>query len=292
MIPTLNAVTAGGGLALADYISLAARNDFSGVDFSIQTVADAVEQNGFDAVAKLFEQPKVLPAAFGLPVEWRKDEETYQRGLEQLPRLAKLAQDLDCTRCGTWVLPDNGEPVGEYAARSKKRFAEMAQVLAEQGIRLGLEFLGPQHFRPDPDNVWFYDLPGTIDVVEEIEDEYSLENLGVLIDGWHWYTSGGTMMDLAAIPLEKIVHVHVNDAPDLPLHQQQDKERLLPGESGVIDVVGLLKTLGALGYDGPVAVETFSNVLRDMAPEEAARRAGESMIKIFAAAGIEPLRLV
>ena len=126
MIPTLNAVTAGSGLPLADYVSLAARNGFSGVDFSIQTVADAVAQEGFDAVANIFEKHKVLPAAFGLPVEWRKDESTYQQGLEQLPQLAKLAQDLDCTRCGTWVLPDNGEPLEEYAARSKKRFAEMA----------------------------------------------------------------------------------------------------------------------------------------------------------------------
>jgi len=292
MIPTLNAVTAGSGLALADYISLAARNGFVGVDFSIQTVAEAVERNGFDAIAKLFEQHKVLPAAFGLPVEWRKDEAAYQRDLEQLPRLAKLAQDLDCTRCGTWVLPDNGEPVQEYAARSKKRIAEMAAILTQQGVRLGLEFLGPQHFRPNPANVWFYDLPGVVEVVAEIEDEYTLENLGVLIDGWHWYTSGGTMMDLASVPLEKIVHVHVNDAPDLPLHQQQDKERLLPGESGVIDVVGMLKTLDALGYDGPVAVETFSNILREMNAEEAARLAGESMTKIFAAADIEPLRLM
>ena len=292
MIPTLNAVTAGSGLPLADYISLAACNGFSGVDFSIQAVADAVAQNGFDDVASLFEKHKVLPAAFGLPVEWRKDEATYQQGLEQLPQLAKLAQDLDCNRCGTWVLPDNGEPLQEYATRSKKRFAEMAQILTEQGIRLGLEFLGPQHFRPDLDNTWFYTLPGVIEVIEEIEDAYSLENLGVLIDGWHWYTSGETMMDLAAVPLEKIVHVHINDAPDLPIHEQQDKTRLLPGESGVIDVVGLLKTLGALGYDGPVAVETFSEALSAMPPEEAAHHAGQSMTKIFAAAGITPMRLV
>ena len=292
MIPTLNAVTAGGGLSLADYVSLAARNGFSGVDFSIQAVADAVAQDGFDAVANIFETHKVLPAAFGLPVEWRKDESTFQQGLKELPRLAKLAQDLDCTRCGTWVLPDNGEPLEEYAARSKKRFAEMAKILAEQGIRLGLEFLGPQHFRPDPDNAWFYDLPGVMEVIEEIEEEHIIENLGVLIDGWHWYTNGGTMMDLAAVPLEKIVHVHINDAPDLPIHEQQDKTRLLPGESGIIDVVGLLKTLGALGYDGPVAVETFSETLNAMNPEEAARHAGQSMTKIFADAGIEPLRLM
>lgn len=292
MIPTLNAVTAGGGLPLADYISLAARNNFSGVDFSIQLVADTVAQDGFDAVASLFETHKVLPAAFALPVEWRKDEAIYQQGLEELPRLAKLAQDLDCNRCGTWVLPDNGEPVQEYASRSKKRFAEVAGILTEQGIRLGLEFLGPQHFRPDPDNVWFYTLPGAMDVIEEIEREHTLENLGVLIDGWHWYTSGGTMMDLAAVPLEKIVHVHINDAPDLPIHEQQDTTRLLPGESGIIDVVGLLKTLGALGYDGPVAVETFSETLRAMNPEDAARHAGQSMTKIFEAAGVTPMRLM
>lgn len=291
MIPTLNATTAGAGLPLDQFIALAARNGFNGVEFSIRAVADEVAEHGFDATAGYFEEHKVLPAAFGLPVEWRKDEDTYRRGLEELPRLAKLAQDLDCNRCCTWVLPDDGGPVEEYAARSKKRFAEMAQVLAEQGIRLGLEFLGPQHFRPRPDNVWFYDLPGALQVIEEIERDAIIENLGFLIDCWHWYTSGGTMMDLASVPLEKIVHIHVNDAPDLPLHEQQDTERLLPGESGMIDLVGFLKTLNALGYDGPVAVETFSSALRAMNAEDAARHAGESMKKIFAAAGIKPMVL-
>jgi len=292
MIPSLNAVTAGAGLPLAEFIKLAAVNHFSGVDFSIAAVAQEVADQGYDAIAGLFEEHKVLPAAFGLPVEWRKDEATYQKGLAELPALAKLAQDLDCTRCVTWVLPDNDEPVAEYATRSKRRFAEMAQILTEQGIRLGLEFLGPQHFRPHQDNVWFYDLHGALEVIDEIEAEHELENLGVLIDCWHWYTSGGTMMDLAATPLEKIVHVHINDAPDLPLHEQQDKERLLPGASGIIDLVGFLKTLNALGYDGPVAVETFSSELRAMNPAEAAHHAGESITKIFSAAGIEPLKLL
>lgn len=292
MIPTLNAVTAGGGLTLPDFISLAARNGFHGVDFSIQAVARYEAEHGFDATAQLFEEPKVLPAAFSLPVEWRKDEKIYQQDLEQLPRLAKLAQDLDCNRCVTWVLPDNGEAAAEYAARSKRRFVEIAQILSEQGIRLGLEFLGPLHFRIQPENVWFYDLSGALQAIEEMEDEFPLENLGVLIDCWHWYTSGGRMMDLAAVPLEKIVHVHINDAPNLPLEVQQDKERLLPGQSGVIDVVGFLKTLNALGYDGPVAVETFSSELKVMDAEAAARHAGQSMRDIFAASGITPLHLL
>ncbi|HVF85266.1 MAG TPA: hypothetical protein VM821_04745, partial [Abditibacteriaceae bacterium] len=115
MIPTLNSVTAGGGLALPQFVQLAAENGFNGVEYSIGEAAQLVEQTSFEEVAAIFETPMVLPVVFGLPVEWRKDEDTFQEGLAKLPALAKLAQDLDCTRCTTWVLPNGGIPVQEYA---------------------------------------------------------------------------------------------------------------------------------------------------------------------------------
>jgi sugar phosphate isomerase/epimerase len=123
-------------------------------------------------------------------------------------------------------------------------------------------------------------------------DEAQLENLGLLVDCWHWYTSGGTTMDLASIPIEQVEHVHINDAPDIACDAQIDNVRLLPGASGVIDIVGFLKTLGAIGYDGPVAVETFSEELKQLTPEEATSRAATSVYSVFQAAEIEPLRLV
>jgi sugar phosphate isomerase/epimerase len=205
--------------------------------------------------------------------------------------LAKLAQDLDCTRCTTWVLPDGGVPAEEYANVSLRRFGQIGRVLEEQGIRLGLEFIGPAHFRTNPDNVWFYDIPGALDVVAKIQEGFTLENIGLLVDSFHWYTSGGTPMDLAAIPIEQIVHVHVNDAPDVAREAQQDQVRLLPGE-GIIDLQAFLQTLDAVGYDGPLAVETFSKELNALAPQEAAARAGRSVQESLARAGIKPLRLV
>jgi sugar phosphate isomerase/epimerase len=293
MIPSLSPVTAGSGLALPQYVDLARRHGFSGVEFSIEEVAQLVEAQGFESVAQLFETaPKVLPVTFGLPVEWRKDEATFREGLEKLPALAKLAQDLDCTRCLTWVLPDSGEPVAEYSARSTQRFGEIGAVLSEQGVRFGLEFLGPAHFRTNPQNVWFYNIAGALQVVEEIEDRFELQNMGLLIDCWHWYTAGDMLMDLAAVPLEKIVHVHINDAPQIAVENQIDNVRLLPGASGVIDIVGFLSTLNALGYDGPVAVETFSEELKTLPPDEAAARAAEAIDRVLQAADIEPTRLL
>jgi sugar phosphate isomerase/epimerase len=292
MIPTLNAVTAGAGLSLAEYVHLAARHGFSGVEFSIEAAAASVQETSFADVAAIFEIHKVLPTVFGLPVEWRKDEETFHAGLERLPSLAKLAQDLDCTRCCTWVLPDGGVPVQEYAETSTRRFVEIARVLEEQGVRLGLEFIGPAHFRTNPENVWFYNIPGALEVVATVAEQGKLENVGLLVDCFHWHTSGGTPMDLAAIPIWQVVHVHVNDAPDVLLEQQQDGVRLLPGASGVIDIEAFMKTLDALGYDGPVAAETFSDELRALPADEAAARAGAAMHSIFERTNITPVRLL
>ena len=55
-----------------------------------------------------------------------------------------------------------------------------------------------------------------------------------------------------------------------------DFERLLPGE-GVIDLTAFLGALRHIGYDGPVAVETFSKSLAALGPEEAARRTAEAV---------------
>ncbi len=81
--------------------------------------------------------------------------------------------------------------------------------------------------------------------------------------------------------------VHINDAvegrdPD----EQIDKERRLPGESGVIDLKGFLQELKAIGYTGPVTPEPFSEKLREMEPRDAIRATAEALMKVWTEAGI------
>ena len=279
MIASLSPVTAGAGLPLAQQVALCARHGFAGLETSIESVRDM----GVDAARSLFQNADVTPVTFGLPVEWRKDDATFRAGLAQLPMLARLASDLGIARCTTYVLPSTDAPAADYAATSMRRFAEIAAVLDEQNIRLGLEFLGPQQFRPDPNNVWFYDIAGALAVADEINQKAGTRNVGLLVDSWHWHAGGGTQMDLASIPLEQIVHVHINDAPrGVALPDLVDNVRELPGETGEIDVRGFLSTLRALGYDGPVAVETFSKALNEMSPDEAAAMAAKATLSALA----------
>jgi sugar phosphate isomerase/epimerase len=289
MISTLNPVSAGGGLPLDQYVALAARHGFAAADFNLLEAHGL----GLEAAAAIFESNGILPATFGLTVEWRKDEDTFREGLEKLPELAKFAQDLDCQRCCTWVLPDGGVPVAEYRATSVARFTEIAKILADNGVRFGLEFIGPHHFRTNPENVWFYDILGGLEVADEVNSRAGTLNVGLLVDCYHWHTAQNSTMDLATIPLEQVVHVHINDAPTgVAILDLQDGVRELPGVTGAIDIVGFLSTLGALGYDGPVAAETFSEKLRNMAPDEAAALTSAAVKNVFEAAGVKPLHLL
>ena len=279
MIASLSPVTAGAGLPLAEQVALCARHGFAGLEINI----GAVREMGVDNARALFQGSDVQPVTFGLPVEWRKDDATFRDGLAQLPELARLAAELGISRCTTWVLPAPDAPLEAYIATSTQRFVEIARILAERDIDFGLEFLGPQQFRPDPDKFWFYDIAGGLQVADEINAQAGTRNVGLLVDCWHWYASGGTLMDLASIPLEQIVHVHINDAPaDVAVSDLVDNVRELPGVTGEIDVRGFLSTLKALGYEGPVAVETFSEKLNAMSPDEAAAAAAKATLEAMA----------
>jgi sugar phosphate isomerase/epimerase len=84
------------------------------------------------------------------------------------------------------------------------------------------------------------------------------------------------------------VVVHVNDAPaGIARDDQIDTVRTLPMETGIIDLVGFMRALQEVGYDGPVMPEPFSRRINDLAatdPETAAREAARSMDTLWRAA--------
>ena len=68
-----------------------------------------------------------------------------------------------------------------------------------------------------------------------------------------------------------------------PIDEQTVSERLLPGESGVIDLAGFFGALRAIGYDGPVTCEPTHPMWSSIAAEDAAQRAAASLRKFIPA---------
>ena len=78
-----------------------------------------------------------------LPVQFREDEQTLKKGLNELPRLAEGLQKANATRVSTWIMPTHAEL--NYLKNFKQhteRLREVAKILGDYGLRFGLEYVG------------------------------------------------------------------------------------------------------------------------------------------------------
>jgi sugar phosphate isomerase/epimerase len=181
-------------MALPDAIELAAATSFEGLDFCIGDAADLAGQRGDQYVKDLFAKANVRVGNWGCPVDFRRDEVTYQAGMSNLPRQAYLAQQLGATRCATGMLPFSDElRFMEHFELIAGRLRPVAQILADHGLRLGLEFVGPHTLR----QAHKFGFISTLDGVLALCSAIGVGNVGLLLDSFHWYTSHGTASDLA-----------------------------------------------------------------------------------------------
>jgi sugar phosphate isomerase/epimerase len=279
MYPALEPGAIGVDLPSEECARVAAGAGFKGIGVSIEAAAADI-----GGVRSVLEKNKLLPAAWGLPVEFRADEESYRQGLAGLSRLAKAAKQIGADRCSTWILPfSDSLTFAQNLELHRTRLRGCAEVLADHGCRLGLEFVGPKTLRQGHTHEFIHTMDGMLDLCQAI----GTGNVGLLLDCFHWYTSHGSLEDLRRLSDALVVDVHINDgaegrAPD----QQIDNDRRLPGESGVIDLVGFLTGLKEIGYTGPVVPEPFSKKLRGLPPEEAIRLTAESVLNVWRAAGV------
>ena len=276
MYLSLNPTIVSGRVGWPDFARLAAKVGFPGVDVDLGAAIKA----GLPATNALLAELKIKPAAVNLPVEFRKDDAAFRHDLERLGDRSSFAAAIGCPRMITWIMPSNKTPKAELRPVYLKRFRAIADVLARSHVRLGLEFLGPLHLRRMEPYEFIWRMPDMLAFAIECG-----ANVGLLLDVWHWHHAGATTDDILQAGKERIVHVHFNDAPNLPPEQIRDDQRLMPGE-GVIDLVAFLHALKKIGYADALSVEVFGRGLKDMTPEAAARLALDKSSAVMQKAGV------
>jgi len=215
----------------------------------------------------------------GLPTNFRRDENQFKQDMERLPKQAGILRQLGVKRIATWIMPGHNELTYlQKFNQLKRRFREIANVLNDYDIRLGLEFVGPRTTRSRFRFPFICSHIGMMELVEAI----GTGNVGLLLDSWHWYTAHGTVEELLKLSNKDIVHIHVNDAPSgIPVDKQVDNRRKLPVTTGVIDMKGFINALVKIGYDGPVECEPFDQELRRMDDNAALEKTIMSLKRIW-----------
>ncbi len=276
MYLSLNPTIVAGRVPWPEFARLAAKVGFPGVDVDLGAAMKA----GLSVTNALLAELKIKPAAINLPVEFRKDDAVFAQDLDKLGDAASFSAAIGCPRMVTWIMPSSKTPKAELRALYLKRFRACADVLARSHVRLGLEFIGPLHLRRQEPYEFIWRMPEMLAFARECGS-----NVGLLLDVWHWHHAGATTEDIIKAGKDAIVHVHFNDAPKLPPDQIRDNERLMPGE-GVINLVGFLQALQQIGYQDALSVEVFGRFLKEMTPEDAARRALETARAVMRKAAI------
>jgi sugar phosphate isomerase/epimerase len=264
---------------LPETIALAHRHGFESVAPDAGYLGK-LSDDQLDELRADLKQKGLVWGAAGLPVEFRRDDAAFRAGMEELPAFAAALNRAGATRVGTYLLPAHDELT--YVAnfrRHARRLGEVASVLGDHGLRLGLEYVGPRTMWTAARYPFLHTLAETRDLIDEI----GRGNVGVVLDSWHWYTAGETVEDLNGLTGAEVVACDLNDAPrSVPLEQQRDGVRELPAATGVIDLKAFLGALVAMGYDGPARAEPFNATLRTMPPDEAVATTARAMKKAFA----------
>lgn len=275
MFLSLNSVLLQGRVPWPGFARLAAQTGFPGTDIMLRPAMEAGAAATNDLLAGL----KLRPAVVEFPVEFRKDDPTFQASLAGLDDAARFAAAIHCPRMMTYVMPSSDIPKDKLRPIYKERFRKSAKILARYDVRLGLEFLGPLELR----KAYRYEFIWKMNEMLAFAKECG-PNVGLLLDSWHWHHAGATPEDIVAAGRDRIVHVHFNDSPDLPPDQIHDNQRLLPGE-GVINLTGFLQALHRIQYNDALSVEVFGRT-KEMTPEAAAKAGLESALAVFRKAGV------
>ncbi|MFB5663424.1 sugar phosphate isomerase/epimerase family protein [Alteribacillus sp. HJP-4] len=264
-----------------EYITLASRHGFASIDTDGKSLRNLIESERIDNARSLLEKHQIDIGAIGLDVEWRGSEEQFQSGIAGLAADSEAASALGCQTCMTYILPSTDYLPAQFMAAAVRRLRVCARILGSYGIQLALEFVGPHHLRKNWEHPFIWNLEHTLDFIDAIDEK----NTGLLIDAYHCYTNNISNETLASLNPAQIVHVHINDAKDLPVEELLDNDRLYPGE-GVIDLEGFLQALKQAGYEGPVAQEILTQHPPKEGPEYLIQKSAAAFDRLFTSAGV------
>ncbi len=199
-----------------------------------------------------------------------RDASGHSGLLEECEELCRIAAGLDCPYI---VVVPGSTPDGMSRAgvteESARVLAELAGIAEQYGIGLAFEFLGQTDCSVQ-----------TLAHADEIVRTVARENVGLVIDSFHFYAGGSSIESIEALDPQRLFIFHINDAEDRPREELEDRHRLLPG-LGILPLKEIAGALRRIGYDGVASVEIFRPEYWERDPFELAREAHAATAKVL-----------
>lgn len=262
---------------LATDIRAASAAGFDCLEIWASKLKSFLNAGSTDELKSLFEEQQIEPYSINsIERITFRDAEGHARLLEECEELCRIASAINCPYIVVvpGLLPD-GKNWNEVVEESVSVLGELGRIAEAQGVALAFEFLGQPRCSVQ-----------TLSQAAEIVGYVERENVGLVLDSFHFYAGGSNVESIDALDAQKLFIFHINDAEDLPREKLEDGHRLLPG-LGILPLQEITSALRRIGYDRVTSVEIFRPEYWERDPQELARAAHEAVKRVLAKAGIE-----
>lgn len=243
-------------------IKAASQAGYDFVEIWAKKMEAYLSDHSIDDLNDLFKKGKLKPLAIN-SVEFVTFNSSWEKTntMNMIKRYAEVADKIGCPYI---VLVPSSRPP---AVSDKEVYKESVSVLQEISdkfknykVRFAFEFLG-----------FSWCSVSTLEQDFKIVKGVGRNNIGLVLDTFHFYAGGSAIQSIKNVDQEKIFILHINDAENLPEEKLQDAHRLFPGE-GVIPLQEIMARLKEIHYDGPVSIEMFRPEYWAQPAEEVARK--------------------
>jgi 2-keto-myo-inositol isomerase len=258
--------------SLATDIAAARAAGFSDLEIWSAKLRRHLAENSVAQLRGLFEDASVKPLSINsIEHITFRNEDDYADILGQCDELSSVAAELGCPYVVVvpGKLPKQDATREQIVAESVRVLGELGEIAGLHGVSLGFEFLGQT-------DCSVQDLA----LADEIVTAVDRDNVGLVVDSFHFYAGGSTLESIAALRPDRLFVFHINDAEDLPRDQLQDSHRLLPG-LGILPLQQMIQAFHRIGYDEVASVEIFRPEYWERDPFELALEARLAMEKVL-----------
>jgi len=247
-----------------------------------------LKENGPEYTAGLLKRHGIQPAAFAFSAAFNAcfTDDQFEESLAVFEKDLSLGRKAGFTCCVGYVQPSSDRlTFQDHFRLLVRRLRRITPLLSAYDVHLGLEFIGPTTMRIRRKHDFIHTLDGIRSMIAAADAQAMV---GLKLDTMHWYTSGGGVLDIEKLAPEEVIYVEINDGLKGAFNRftLPEFERELPGVTGIIDISGMLATLDAIGFKGPVVVEPWNERLRKMNPVEAIRLVKDALDLSLKNAGI------
>jgi sugar phosphate isomerase/epimerase len=267
----------------SELIELALSFGFDAMDIDILDFQQQADAFGVPHARRLMVSARLKSGTFHLPVQLDADEATFKEQMAALPKRLELAAAAEAKRAVTSIAAASDEhSFKDFFELHRGRLHDIGDLLAPHDISLGLAIRPEAEAREGKAFQFIHTFEGLIGLVMVAH-----ERIGAVADSWVFHITGEPLDLIGKLPASKIVEVRLSDAPrEGAAAEFTHTQRLMPGDTGAINMAAILTAAKAAGFDGPVTPWADRATLVGRGREKIVKVAGDRLEAAWKEAGL------